>query len=460
MQSLNEQQSKRAIAEMNRYLAAPRGPEGKTPVEASEKLDADRVTLIESDLKPLLNRYLAGKLDLGKFKSQVDGINKRNELWGFRGIKGQMFFNMLLKVTDDPARCDKELKAALTIPTDEKEAARKISALLEYIKDLGESWVKAGNTRYGVPKSGSIPYFVSYFWQIQDRDVWPVYYTNAFKSMTDLNIWKPIGDYADYYIQFKQLHEFLIKLFSQSSNRPFDLYDVEHVFWYMGGNPYNRVKSEVKASTPSLSPPTVRTIPVSEITGLPESYVPPIVSVLPALARHEAPMVDAAKRSGLSIERAFEKSVNAAFTILGYKTELLGQGQGRVPDGRAFAVDDNYAILWDSKVREAGYALGTDDRAIREYINTQSRELRRSYKKIYYVIISSSFADEFEDMIASIKMETDISEVILLEAEALVTIVEAKLRDPLNFTLGLDGIQRFLTDSGSLTSEIVREYLG
>lgn len=34
-----------------------------------------------------------------------------------------------------------------------------------------------------------------------------------------------------------------------------------------------------------------------------------------------------------------------------------------------------------------------------------------------------------------------VSEVILLEAEALVAIVEAKLRAPLEITLGLDGIQ-------------------
>ena len=51
-----------------------------------------------------------------------------------------------------------------------------------------------------------------------------------------------------------------------------------------------------------------------------------------------------------------------------------GQGQGRVPDGLALAQDDNYAILWDSKIRKGGYSMGTDDRAIREYITTQSRD--------------------------------------------------------------------------------------
>jgi hypothetical protein len=33
MNTINEQQRKRAIEVMNEYLSAPRGPEGKTPVE-------------------------------------------------------------------------------------------------------------------------------------------------------------------------------------------------------------------------------------------------------------------------------------------------------------------------------------------------------------------------------------------------------------------------------------------
>jgi hypothetical protein len=52
-----------------------------------------------------------------------------------------------------------------------------------------------------------------------------------------------------------------------------------------------------------------------------------------------------------------------------------------------------------------------------------------------------------------------ISEVILLEADALVAIVEAKLRAPLQLTLGPDGIQRFFTKSGGLTAAMVRKYL-
>jgi hypothetical protein len=458
MNILNEQQSSRAVEVMQEYLSAPAGQDGKTPAQRSAEVDKNRIRVIESDLKPLLAEYLTGKILLPEFKSKVDSINKRNELWGFKGIKGQMFFNMLVNVADDLDECDQELKSALAAPVNEQVASSRIKTFLSYVKRLGEQWVKGGNTRYGTPKTGSVPFFLSYFWQIQEREVWPVYYTNGVNTLTDLNIWQPSEDIAVDYLAFKRLQETLVQVFSEASKRPFNLYDVEHVFWFKGGNPYEPVKATDKTAS-AVNCATTNLPSSTDPDRLPDSYIPPMISILPALARHDEKMIQAAKRSGTSIERAFEKSIDAAFTILGYETKLLGQGLGRVPDGRALALDDNYALLWDGKVRTNPYSLGTDDRTIREYITTQSRELSRRYRNIYYLIVSSSFADDFDDTIASIKMETEVSEVVLLDAEALVAIVEAKLRAPLQVTLGPDGIQRLFTNSGRLSAAVVREYL-
>jgi hypothetical protein len=40
------------------------------------------------------------------------------------------------------------------------------------------------------------------------------------------------------------------------------------------------------------------------------------------------------------------------------------------------------------------------DRAIREYVNSQSRDLkrRRSLRSIHYVVVLSSFVDDFDDL--------------------------------------------------------------
>lgn len=458
MAELTEEQRQRAIEVMREFLNAPAGADGKTPPQDDEALDTARVEVIEQQLKPLLADYLEGRLPLAEFKSTVDSINKRHEHWGFKGIKGQMFFNMATNVASDPAEFDAELKAAITVPPSEDIARSRLLTFASYIRRLGEQHIEAGGTKHGRPQIGSVLLFVSYFWQIQDRDTWPMYYTNAVSTMVDLNLWQPSDSLADNYIQFKHIYEELVAVFGEAAGRPFTLYDVEHVFWFKGQKPFREPKP-VEQAQPVAGPALVEE---ETISRLPESYVPPIVAVLPEIA-HNTPALDAAaKASGITLDRAFEKNVNAAFTILGYETKLLGQGQGRVPDGLALEHEHSYAIIWDAKMRADGYSIGTDDRTIREYVTTQSRELKRgrSLRNIYYAIISSGFKEDYDDVIRMVKMETDVNEVCLIEAEALVAMVDAKLRDPLQLTLGPDGIQRLFSTSGVLTSDNVREILG
>ena len=363
MSTLSPEQHHHALGVLTEYLAAPKNPDGRVPQEVQAERDRRREDLIENQLTPLVDGYLNGRVPLDEFKSKIDGINKRHGYWGFKGIKGQMFFNMVVNVADDLAECDGELKAALAVPTSEDVARSRIKTFASYVRRIGDQHVEGGGTKHGRPKPGSIPFFLSYFWQIQDRFTWPVYYTNGVNTMVDLNLWRPGDDLAENYILFKHIHEELAESFAEECGRRFGLYEVEHVFWFKGGNPYGGDKPIVQAV-----PPTGRkgdeAVVEDEVSSsrLPESYVPPIVAILPRIARNEPGLGEAAKASGTSLDRAFEKSVNAAFQILGYETKLLGQGQGRVPDGRALDLDDLYAVLWDAKIREAGYSMGTDAR--------------------------------------------------------------------------------------------------
>jgi len=455
---LNEEQRERALAALHEYLQAPQVPD--EGVDGAD-LDRHRAALIESELKPLIQSYFDRSSDLAGFKSKIDGLNKRNPFWGFKGIKGQMFFNMLVNVADDPQECDQEIKSAIALPANEQMASSRMKTFASYVQRLGEQWVSAGNTRHGCPKPGSIPFFLSYFWQIQDRDTWPVYYTSSVNAMVDLNLWQPSGDLADDYMTYKRLHEELARLFAANAGRAFHLYDVEHVFWFKAGNPYVAAQAEESPTAEHDRRPQAGAAAADDSARLPEGYVPPIVAILPRIATHEPGLDEVARRSGTTLERAFEKYIDAALTMLGYDTKLLGQRQGRVPDGVAVAMDESYAILWDGKIRSGGYSMGTDDRTIREYVTTQSRELkrRRSLRNIYYAIVSSTFADDFDDAIRSMKMETDVNEVVLIEAEALVAMVDAKLRSPLQVTLGPDGFQRLFSSSGILSAAVVIEQL-
>jgi hypothetical protein len=229
---------KNPVEAMHLYLSAPANDDGQTPVQKYEEVDKDRATLIDGTLKPLVADYLGGKSPLETFKPKNDGINKEHRRWGFQGIKGQMFFNLVVNVAGDPAECDKEIKAAIAVPANEDAARSQINAFASYVRRIGDAHVKAGRSKQGRPKPSSIPFFLSYFWQVQDRHTWPIYYTNAVNTMSVLGLWKPDADLAENYIAFKHLYEDLAQKFSQASGKPFDLYGVEHVFWFVGEHPF------------------------------------------------------------------------------------------------------------------------------------------------------------------------------------------------------------------------------
>lgn len=461
-QALSPEQIHLAIEALNELITASPDVHGVIHVEHNLRWDKERAILIENQLLPLLRAYLSQEVGLDAFKTRVDSINKKNELWGFKGIKGQMFFNLLRRAADNNSDLDNQLRIAIEVPNSEQDASEKIKVFCLYIEQVGKAHVASGGSKHAAPNVSSVPFFLSYFWQIQDREVWPVYYTSSVNALTDMNLWQPSGNLAQDYLSYKNIHEELAREFQKETGRVYGLYDVEHVFWFKKGNPLVPDEPPATATTSDSEDSRETTEgDLSRPSKLPESYIPPIIAILPRMATNEPGLEDAAKESGTNLVSAFEKSVNAAFTILGYETELLGQGRGRVPDGLALAVDHGYAILWDAKIRKDGYTIGTDDRTIKDYIITEMRKLktRQRLTNVYYFLISSSFSDNFDDAIRSIKMETEISEVCLVEAGSLVEMVDQKLRTPHQVGLGPDGLQPLFSTSGILSAKNVRELL-
>ena len=366
MPILNEKQQKRAIEVMREYqkfetdisqeISVKVNKVNKT-VKVNKIVDAARVNIIKKELKPLLHDFIDGKVQILEFKSKIDSINKTKsrQFWGFKGIKGQMFFNMVVNTAQevgDINECTKELKSVFSLPANENAASSRLKTFERYVNRLGDAWVNAGNTRHKRPKPGSIPFFVSYFWQILDRDVWPVYYTSSVRVMTDLSLWQPSGDNAKDFIDYKKINEELIDLFNRHSGNRYDFYKVEHVFLFKSENQYQAVPEQGKKNDDKKPKEPVETDLLSQ------SYIPPIIEIIPQIALGGEDVSKAAKNSGISLEKAFEERVNAAFKIMGFETRLLGQGKGRVPDGIAESADDSYAIIWDSKARSQRVQYG------------------------------------------------------------------------------------------------------
>lgn len=455
---MNDSQEQRAVQIWQKYSV-----ECEILLDASKEytqaeLDQQRRKVIP-EVRTILEEYLSGKMLLDEFKTRNDSLNKRNRLWGFRGINGQMFFNMLTKTSRVGGKSEafeKILRQSFPLPASPEQAAGILEEFAKFTKDLGK-FVEDHRT---APKVGSIPFFLSYFWQIQSPETYPIYYTSMIEALQEYNIWSPSANVGQSYLSFFHLNHELQKIFAQEAHRPLTLWDVEHAFWFVN-QPPSPVELNPRDSTPTPSTPeiTPETKNITEIQ-LPDSYIPPIVGILPRLAVNDPGLAKLCIAIGSSIEVLFEKRIDILFKMLGYETEALGHGHGRVPDGVAICREFHYAIGYDAKVRQNSYSMGIDERAIREYIYGLSDRLRKQgIKQIYFMVISGSFVGDHDDVIRSIKMDTDVREILLVEAGALVALLEAKLRDPL-LSLGPEGVQRLLAESGLLSEVDVKEFQG
>lgn len=414
--------------------------------ENDQILDRKRLEIIPEVLD-WLEKFFTGEIPLEEFKTGVDGLNKRNPLWGFSAINGQMFFNMLTKTAINNDKLDalsELLKELLKVPDSIDEAQRKINQLESFVIQIS----KDITDRRRAPKVGSIPYFLSYFWQIQNHAKYPIYYTSMIEGLRQNEIWSPSGDVSSDYRDFFYLNIEIKEYLTNKTGREINLWDIEHMLWYSIKKQTTTANQQVASDV--IEPPT---------WSLPKSYIPPIISILPKLAKNDPEVAAICEQNNRSIEKEFEERCAILFRILGFETRLFGQGRGRVPDGVALCEEYRYAVIFDAKARQGSYTMGTDERAIREYIHVQSAALRRrGVRNIYFLIISSSFSGDHDDAIRGIKIDTPVNEVILAEANALLAMVENKLRDPM-INLGPESLQRLFANSGVLTEPIVRNYL-
>ena len=185
--------------------------------------------------------------------------------------------------------------------------------------------------------------------------------------------------------------------------------------------------------------------------GLSDSYVPPVVECLVDLAAGAADMLAECRAQSLEPSVEFEKRVAAAFGLLGLEVEKLGQGAGRVADGIARERSAHWAVIYDAKIRQGGYAMRTEDRKFREYIDRHAANLTRDgVDTVYFCVISSSFNERDVDAALDVVRTTKAKAFVLLEARALVAAVERSLRERVFDDRA--SLQRFFA-----TTRIIRE---
>jgi hypothetical protein len=382
-------------------------------------IDESRIIAIE-DIKSIINSFMNGESNISVFKTALDSYNKRHNFWGFTAIKGQMFFNQLVRMHEEKLnRLTELLKSLISEPKDINEALKKINELEALTKKISE----VALDKRKVPNPSSIGYFLSYFWQIHSPQNWPIMYTSLIKSFMDLGIWKDGENQIESYKYFYELNNYIKSIISEKNQKDISNWDVEHCFWFYQNKTDTNQKVKKETKNDKLSE-----IPEKQVKTSFElnDYLPPMANKLIDVGNSKG-------KSASSKGSDFEKLVSEIFKMLDFQVEFKGQGSGRNPDAILKVREENTAFLVDAKAYSDGYSLGIDDRAIKEYISHYCPLLsKEGYKKIGFIIVSNSFKSDFDSFINDITWNTDIRRFILVTSEALQYLLAYKIKDNLS----------------------------
>ena len=402
------------------------------------------------DLKKMVLGFLDGDLSSVDFKEKSDAMSRTYPYWGFKGFSGQMQLNQYVNNIDDEAK-EKRLKGALELPKTLDEAASKIDVLAEYLTELK---TKTDNSK-SIPRVNQ-SFMLSYFWELQNPELYPVFYGSAKNVLENLGFdfksQKTAGIEYKYFVEIC----YAIRAFFEDTRGVKEqnhTWFVEHILWHQ----FKKQKKEVKIETKK---DIYTTSKIRAIKGDEESWIPPIIADLEKLALNEE--TEWTKKRNIKPEKAFETMLRYVFTILGYNVTELGQGRGREPDGVAISTDGHsgyYAIIYDAKAREKDYSIGTGDREIIEYIKNKQKELQKQrVDKVSFLIVSSEFSNSpsLETSLKDIFRVTRVP-VILLRAKDLLYIVERKLS---NADIDHSQLEDLFLETGILTTDKIVDIFG
>lgn len=181
--------------------------------------------------RPVLEEFLDGKRKVLEFKRWTDSESKQHNLWGFGGVSGQMFFNMICNNNPDPETIGSELRKAMTIPRTKSDAILQVAKFVAFIRKENER-VTVARKRASV---GYVPFFLSYFWNTQASGRHPIYYPSAVGSLDNLGLvdLNELEDAADRYETYYNWMEKIQKDFNSSMKTGSSFTEVENFLYWI-----------------------------------------------------------------------------------------------------------------------------------------------------------------------------------------------------------------------------------
>lgn len=168
-------------------------------VAQNQQLDARR-PVIQREILELVKRYLAGEVDTQQFRETFD--RKTRHEWdgfGFKGMSGAMFLNMLVKHVPDQRALEREIKGILNAPSDTEDARRRIREFLGFL----EKWTSSGQVTKRQIQPARVSFFVPLWWHLCDTEQWPIFYPLSRKALELHGLYSPTLDPVEDYFTFR-----------------------------------------------------------------------------------------------------------------------------------------------------------------------------------------------------------------------------------------------------------------
>ena len=177
-------------------------------------------------LLALIDRFLQGQTGLAEFTKESNDFAFAEPHFGFKGF-AQMQLNQYAKIAtaaDLVAEVESTLRAGLQAPTDEEGARRALRNVVEVTERLVDEAERLG---VGKPAPGRIPLVVSYFWEAQDRERWPMAYPASRATLEAHSLYHESADPVESYMT---LRDTILELARQLGG---GVWDIEALLWVL-----------------------------------------------------------------------------------------------------------------------------------------------------------------------------------------------------------------------------------
>jgi MoxR-like ATPase len=152
-----------------------------------------------------------------------------------------MQINQYAKVstaTELVPQTEEVLRRSLPAPADEDAARRAINDLASLTQQLAD---EAGHLGFGKPAPGRVPLVVSYFWEAQERDKWPIAYRASKEVLAAHGLFEDPQDPAEAYLRLR------LVVLELARELGADVWDVEALLWIL------RPQKEAPSTAPAQS---------------------------------------------------------------------------------------------------------------------------------------------------------------------------------------------------------------